>query len=58
MIAYALLCQPLATITPTKTVVTTRECRIVQIRPSEVENKFELEILEAPPIAVNQEDDD
>ena len=55
MIAYALLCQPLATITPIKTVVTTR---IVQIRPSEVENKFELEILEAPPIAVNQEDDD
>jgi hypothetical protein len=57
MISYALLCKPIASITPTKTVVNTRECRIIQIKPSEDEDVFQFQILDAPPIAVNQEDD-
>ena len=57
MISYALLCKPNAIITPTKTVVNTQECRVIQIKPSEVEDVFQFQILDAPPINVNQEDD-
>lgn len=57
MISYALLCKPIAMITPTKTVINTQECRVIQIKPSEVEDVFQFQILDAPPIAVNQEDD-
>ena len=57
MISYALLCKPIANITPTKTVINTQECRVIQIKPSEVEDLFQFQILDAPPIAVNQEDD-
>ena len=54
---YALLCRPYAIITPTQNTLKTRECRVVRIIETDVENKFELDILDAPPINVNQEDD-
>ena len=54
---YALLCRPYAIITPTQTTLKTRECRVVRIIETDIENKFELDILDAPPINVNQEDD-
>ena len=40
---YALLCRPYAIITPTQTTIKTRECRVVRIIETDVENKFELE---------------
>jgi len=54
---YALLCRPYAIITPTQTTIKTRECRVVRIIETDVEHKFELDILDAPPITVNQEYD-
>ena len=54
---YALLCKPYAILTPTQNIVKTRECRIVQLTPTNIENKFELDILEAPPIIVDDDDD-
>lgn len=54
---YALLCKPYVILTPTQNIVKTRECRIVQLTPTNIENKFELDILEAPPIIVDDDDD-
>ena len=48
---YLLLCKPVVVI-PQNTVAA-RECRIVQVRPTQSENKFEVEMLEAPPINVD-----
>lgn len=51
---YALLCKPLPVITPTQTVVIkTRDCRIVKVEPTQEENKFQVELVEAPPINVD-----
>ena len=51
---YALLCKPLpVTTTPTQTVIKTRDCRIVKVEPTQEENKFQVELMEAPPIKVN-----
>jgi hypothetical protein len=37
---YALLCKPYAILTPTQNIVKTRECRIVQLTPTNIENKL------------------
>lgn len=50
---YALLCKPLPVITPTQTVIKTRDCRIVKVEPTQEENKFQVELVEAPPIKVD-----
>jgi hypothetical protein len=52
-IMYALLCKPLPVITPTQTVIKTRDCRIVKVEPTQEENKFQVELMEAPPIKVD-----
>ena len=53
---YALLCKPVPVITPTKTVIQTRDCRMIQMAPTQKENVYQIEILEAPLITVPDED--
>ena len=48
---YLLLCKPVV-IVP-QNILSTKECRIVHVKPTQFENKFEVEILDAPPIIVN-----
>jgi len=48
---YLLLCKPIVVI-PQNT-LGVRECRIVQVRPTQQENKLEVELLDAPPINVD-----
>jgi hypothetical protein len=48
---YLLLCRPIVVV-PQNTVAA-RECRIVQARPTQQENRLDVEILEAPPINVD-----
>jgi len=53
---YALLCKPIPVITPTKTVIQTRDCRMIRMEPTQKENVYQIEILEAPPITVSDND--
>jgi len=48
---YLLLCKPIV-IVP-QNILSARECRIVQVRPTQSENKVEVELLDAPPINVD-----
>ena len=48
---YLLLCRPIVVV-PQNTVAA-RECRIVQDRPTQQENRLDVEILEAPQINVD-----
>ena len=48
---YLLLCKPIV-IVP-QNILSARECRIVQVRPTQFENKVEVELLDAPPINVD-----
>jgi hypothetical protein len=47
---YLLLCKPIV-IVP-QNILSARECRVVQVRPTQSENKVEVEILDAPPINI------
>jgi hypothetical protein len=47
---YLLLCKPIV-IVP-QNILSARECRIVQVRPTQSENKVEVELLDAPPINI------
>jgi len=51
---YLLLCKPIVVI-PQNT-LGVRECRIVQVRPTQQENKFDVEMIEAPPIIVDNQE--
>jgi hypothetical protein len=48
---YLLLCKPIV-IVP-QNILSARECRIVQVRPTQSENKVDVELLDAPPINVD-----
>ena len=50
---YLLLCKPVV-IVP-QNILSARACRIVQVRPTQSENVVEVELLDAPPIIVNDE---
>jgi len=47
---YLLLCKPIV-IVP-QNILSARECRVVQVRPTQSENKVEVELLDAPPINI------
>lgn len=47
---YLLLCRPIV-IVP-QNMLSARECHIVQVRPTQQENRLDVEILEAPPINI------
>ena len=47
---YLLLCKPIV-IVP-QNILSARECRIVQVSPTQSENKVEVELLDAPPINI------
>jgi hypothetical protein len=47
---YLLLCKPVV-IVP-QNILSARECRIVQVRPTKSENVVEVELLDAPPINI------
>jgi hypothetical protein len=51
---FALLCKPVAVPTPRgNMVLQANDCRIAYVKPSQTqEDKFEIEILEAPPIHI------
>jgi hypothetical protein len=51
---YLLLCKPIVVI-PQNT-LSARECRIVHTRPTQQENKLEVELLDAPPINVDNQE--
>ena len=48
---YLLLCKPII-IVP-QNIVSTKECRIVHVKPTQNERIGEVEVLDAPPIIVN-----
>jgi hypothetical protein len=48
---YLLLCKPIV-IVP-QNILSARECRIVQVRPTQQENRLDVEMVEAPPIIVD-----
>jgi len=50
---YLLLCKPIV-IVP-QNILSARECRIVQVSPTQFENKVEVELLDAPPINIREE---
>ena len=54
---YAFLCKPVPIALPSgNTAIRTRDCRIVKLTAyNERENKMELEILNAPPIVINED---
>ena len=47
---YLLLCKPIM-IVP-QNILSAKECRIVQVRPTQSENRVEVEVLDAPPINI------
>jgi len=47
---YLLLCKPII-IVP-QNILSAKECRIVQVRPTQSENIVEVELLDAPPINI------
>jgi hypothetical protein len=47
---HLLLCKPVV-IVP-QNILSAKECRIVHVKPTQFENKFEVEILDAPPINI------
>ena len=47
---YLLLCKPIV-IVP-QNILSARECRIVQVRPTQSERIVEVELLDAPPINI------
>jgi hypothetical protein len=51
---YSLLCKPI--FVPQTRTIQVRECKVVNIKPT-IENKFEMEILEAPTINVTKPED-
>jgi len=48
---YLLLCKPVV-IVP-QNILSTKECRIVHVKPTQNERIGEVEVLDAPPIIVN-----
>ena len=48
---HLLLCRPIV-IVP-QNILSARECRVVQVKPTQFENKFDVELLDAPPINVD-----
>jgi len=48
---HLLLCRPIV-IVP-QNILSARECRIVQVKPTQFENNFDVELLDAPPINVD-----
>jgi hypothetical protein len=48
---HLLLCRPIV-IVP-QNIVSAKECRIVHVKPTQQENRLDVEILEAPPINVD-----
>jgi hypothetical protein len=47
---YLLLCKPIV-IVP-QNILSARECRVVQVRPTQSEKVVEVELLDAPPINI------
>jgi len=47
---YLLLCKPIV-IVP-QNILSARECRMVQVKPTQFQNKAEVEFLDAPPINI------
>ena len=47
---YLLLCKPIVVVP--QNILSARECRIVQVRPTQQDNKFDVEMIEAPPINI------
>jgi hypothetical protein len=47
---YLLLCKPIVVVP--QNILSARECRVVQVRPTQSENKVEVEVLDAPPINI------
>ena len=47
---HLLLCKPVV-IVP-QNILSAKECRIVHVKPTHFENKIEVEILDAPPINI------
>ena len=47
---HLLLCRPIV-IVP-QNILSARECRIVQVKPTQFENKFDVELLDAPEINI------
>lgn len=54
--SLVLVCPPVIVVEQKVPVVTVKTCRIAAIYPSN-NNVYQLEILEAPPVEVNREDD-
>lgn len=51
---YALLCKPIVVPMSNKSIITTKDCRIVLLNQQQ-DGKIELEVLEAPPVTVTDE---
>jgi len=47
---YLLLCRPIV-IVP-QNILSARECRIVQVKPAQQERHYDVELLDAPPINI------
>ena len=47
---YLLLCRPIVIIP--QNILSAKECRVVHVKPTQFENKLEVEILDAPPINI------
>lgn len=56
---FALLCKPIAVPTPRgNMVLRANDCRIAYLKPSQSQgNKFEIEILEAPPVYIGADEE-
>jgi hypothetical protein len=50
---HLLLCRPIV-IVP-QNIVSAKECRIVQVVPSQQERHYDVELLDAPPINIREE---
>ena len=47
---YLLLCKPIVVVP--QNILSARECRVVQVRPTQSEKIAEVEVLDAPPINI------
>jgi hypothetical protein len=50
---HLLLCRPIV-IVP-QNIVSAKECRIVHVKPTQIEKHYDVELLDAPPINIREE---
>ena len=50
---YLLLCKPIVVVP--QNILSARECRVVQVRPTQSEKIAEVEVLDAPPINIQDD---